>query len=102
MSDDDGPNDAVPKIVTTPPGPKTRAILERQSAVLYRGLADEVGPFVICRKSGYEIEDVDGNVYLDFISAMASSSIRDPCSMDRTPARTARLIPSAPWAWAAT
>ena len=62
----------MPHIVTTPPGPKTRAILERQSAVLYRGLADEVGPFVICRKSGHEIEDVDGNVYLDFISAMAS------------------------------
>jgi 4-aminobutyrate aminotransferase-like enzyme len=65
-------SDQVPRIVTTPPGPKTRAILERQSAVLYRGLADEVGPFVICRKSGHEIEDVDGNVYLDFISAMAS------------------------------
>lgn len=72
MSDEDGSNGAVPNIVTTPPGPKTRAILERQSAVLYRGLADEVGPFVICRKSGHEIEDVDGNVYLDFISAMAS------------------------------
>ena len=53
MSDDDGSNGAVPKIVTTPPGPKTRAILERQSAVLYRGLADEVGPFVIRRKSGH-------------------------------------------------
>ncbi|HEY6566421.1 MAG TPA: aminotransferase class III-fold pyridoxal phosphate-dependent enzyme, partial [Actinomycetota bacterium] len=62
----------VPRIVATPPGPKTQAILQRQSAVLYRGLAEEVGPFVICRKSGYEIEDVDGNVYLDFISAMAS------------------------------
>ena len=62
----------VPSIVANPPGPKTRDILERQSAVLYRGLADEVGPFVICRKSGYEIEDVDGNVYLDCISAMAS------------------------------
>jgi 4-aminobutyrate aminotransferase-like enzyme len=72
VSDGDGSNGAVPRIVTTPPGPKTRAILERQSAVLYRGLADEVGPFVICRKSGHEVEDVDGNVYLDFISAMAS------------------------------
>ncbi|HVD70197.1 MAG TPA: aspartate aminotransferase family protein [Actinomycetota bacterium] len=72
MSDGDGSNGAVPRIVTTPPGPKTRAILERQSAVLYRGLADEVGPFVICRKSGHEVEDVDGNVYLDFISARAS------------------------------
>ena len=63
---------AAPLIVATPPGPKTRDILGRQSAVLYRGLADEVGPFVICRKSGYEVEDIDGNVYLDLISAMAS------------------------------
>jgi 4-aminobutyrate aminotransferase-like enzyme len=62
----------VPRIVATPPGPRTREILERQRSVLYRGLAEEVGPFVICRKAGDEIEDVDGNVYLDFISAMAS------------------------------
>ena len=40
--------------------------------VLYPGLAHGLGPFVINRKSGWEIEDVDGNVYLDFISAMAS------------------------------
>ena len=33
---------------------------------------------------------------------MPSSSISDPCSIERTPARTARLIPSAPWACAAT
>jgi 4-aminobutyrate aminotransferase-like enzyme len=65
----------VPWIAATPPGPKTRDVLERQSAVLYRGLAQEVGPFVICRKSGYEIEDIDGNVYLDFISAMASTPV---------------------------
>jgi 4-aminobutyrate aminotransferase-like enzyme len=67
----DAPRD-LPRIVVTPPGPKTRDILARQSAVLYRGLAEEVGPFVICRKSGYEVEDLDGNVYLDCISAMAS------------------------------
>jgi 4-aminobutyrate aminotransferase-like enzyme len=62
----------VPRIVAPPPGPRTREILERQRKVLYRGLADEVGPFVINRKSGYEIEDIDGNVYLDCVSAMAS------------------------------
>jgi 4-aminobutyrate aminotransferase-like enzyme len=62
----------VPRIVTPPPGPRTRAILERQGAVLYRGLAQELGPFVINRKSGFEIEDIDGNVYLDCVSAMAS------------------------------
>jgi 4-aminobutyrate aminotransferase-like enzyme len=70
MSEDRGRS--APRIVATPPGPKTRDVLERQSAVLYRGLAEEVGPFVICRKSGYEIEDIDGNVYLDCISGMAS------------------------------
>ena len=63
---------ALPRIVATPPGPRTRDILERQSTLLYRGLAEEVGPFVICRKSGYEVEDIDGNVYLDCVSAMAS------------------------------
>ena len=62
----------VPRIVATPPGPKTREILTRQERVLYPGLAHDLGPFVINRKSGWEIEDVDGNIYLDFISAMAS------------------------------
>jgi 4-aminobutyrate aminotransferase-like enzyme len=62
----------VPHIASPPPGPRTREILERQKQVLYRGLAEEVGPFVINRKSGYEIEDIDGNVYLDCVSAMAS------------------------------
>ncbi len=64
--------DEVPHMVTPPPGPKSREILERQARVLYPGLAGEVGPFVICRKDGYAIEDIDGNVYLDMVSAMAS------------------------------
>ena len=71
MGSDEKPS-GVPHIVATPPGPRTREILERQGKVLYRGTAGDVGPFVICRKSGYEVEDVDGNVYLDCISAMAS------------------------------
>lgn len=64
--------DDVPRIVATPPGPKTREILARQERVLYPGLAHGLGPFVINRKSGWEVEDVDGNVYLDLVSAMAS------------------------------
>ena len=71
MTSDETPS-GVPHIVATPPGPRTREILARQDHVLYRGTAGDVGPFVICRKSGYEIEDLDGNVYLDCISAMAS------------------------------
>jgi 4-aminobutyrate aminotransferase-like enzyme len=64
--------EGAPRIVATPPGPTTRAILARQEAVLYPGLAHDLGPFVIERKDGWTVEDVDGNVYLDLISAMAS------------------------------
>ena len=62
----------MPYIATPPPGPRTRDIQARQRRVLYPGLAKDLGPFVITRKSGWEIEDADGNVYLDLISAMAS------------------------------
>ena len=64
--------DQIPKIVAPPPGPRSRELLERQEKLLYPGLVHDFGPFVICRKDGYAIEDVDGNVYLDMISAMAS------------------------------
>ena len=37
-----------------------------------------------------------------FMSAMASSSSMEPCSIDATPARIAALIPWVPCAWAAT
>lgn len=62
----------IPNIVTPPPGPKSREILERQTKLLYPGLSEGLGPFVIRRKSDYAIEDIDGNVYLDMISGMAS------------------------------
>jgi len=56
-----------PLIVEQPPGPKSRAYLEYQrrhegSAVSYpRGL-----PFAHRRGRGATVEDVDGNVYIDF------------------------------------
>ena len=67
-----GAGSDVPRIVAPPPGPRSREILARQREVLYPGLSSDLGPFVITRKSGYEVEDIDGNVFLDFISAMAS------------------------------
>jgi 4-aminobutyrate aminotransferase-like enzyme len=39
---------------------------------MYPGLVEHLGPVVIRRKEGSLIEDVDGNVFLDLISAMAS------------------------------
>ena len=41
------------------------AILDELNRVLYPGLAKDLGPFVIRRKDGSWIEDVDGNVFLD-------------------------------------
>ena len=47
----------VPDIVTTPPGPQSRRLIERQQRVFYRGLASaqEEAPFVMARKSGHGI-----------------------------------------------
>jgi 4-aminobutyrate aminotransferase-like enzyme len=59
-------------MVVDPPGPRSRAILDRAARVLYPGLARHQAPFVMARKTGYLIEDADGNVYLDFLSGMAA------------------------------
>ena len=61
-----------PDIHTGLPGPKGAALLDELSRVLYPGLVSDLGPFVIRRKDGSWIEDVDGNVFLDLISGMAS------------------------------
>jgi 4-aminobutyrate aminotransferase-like enzyme len=59
--------------VTPPiPGPRGAETLQRLDRVLYPGLAHGLGPFVIARKRGSLIEDIDGNVFLDLISGMAS------------------------------
>jgi 4-aminobutyrate aminotransferase-like enzyme len=62
----------IPDVVVPPPGPRSREILSRQESVLYPGLAQELAPFVVDRKLGYAVEDVDGNVFLDMASASGS------------------------------
>jgi 4-aminobutyrate aminotransferase-like enzyme len=62
----------IPDVVVPPPGPRSREILSRQEPVLYPGLSHELAPFVIHRKLGYAVEDVDRNVFLDMASASAS------------------------------
>ena len=64
--------DEVPKILTPPPGPKSLELLDRQERVLYPGFVHDVAPFVVASKEGWTLTDVDGNVYLDMISASAS------------------------------
>ncbi|MDO9508676.1 MAG: aspartate aminotransferase family protein [Thermovirgaceae bacterium] len=58
-----------PKILTTPPGPKSREILKFQeqnesSAVSYpKGM-----PMALARGNGATLEDVDGNIFIDCFS----------------------------------
>ncbi len=61
-----------PRIATEIPGPRSREILGRLDGVLYPGMAHDLAPFVIARKDGYTVTDVDGNVFWDFVSASAS------------------------------
>ena len=63
---------SAPAMRVPPPGPRSRELLERLRAVAYPGLSAEFAPFVVARKQGWTVEDVDGNVYLDLISASAS------------------------------
>lgn len=60
-----------PRITTPTPGPKASAVLERVRQVESRatatfGMSPE--PAVQARGSGVEIEDADGNVFLDFVA----------------------------------
>ena len=61
-----------PAVSTELPGPRSRELLDRGARVFYKGLADELAPFVVESKSGYTVTDVDGNVFFDLASASAS------------------------------
>jgi 4-aminobutyrate aminotransferase len=63
----------VPKIVTTPPGPRARAAIEFDHAWTSPSLP-RAYPLVPARGAGCAIEDVDGNVFLDFAAGIAVNS----------------------------
>jgi 4-aminobutyrate aminotransferase len=60
----------IPDIKVTPPGPRARAIVERDAAVVSPSYP-RCAPFVMARGEGAVVEDVDGNVYLDFAAGIA-------------------------------
>src|SRR5881398_1540108 len=60
----------VPDIRTPPPGPKAKALLERD-AVYVSPSYTRVYPLVVDRASGAVIQDVDGNLFLDFTAGIA-------------------------------
>jgi 4-aminobutyrate aminotransferase len=62
-----------PRIVVPPPGPKARAIVDRDAEWTSTCYIKEY-PLVVSRGQGVMLEDVDGNRYLDFMAGIAVSS----------------------------
>ncbi|MGE5304127.1 MAG: acetyl ornithine aminotransferase family protein [Alphaproteobacteria bacterium] len=63
----------IPQIKIKPPGPKAREIIDRDlrfTAPAY----GRVYPLVVKRGQGCAVEDVDGNLYLDFMAGIAVAS----------------------------
>jgi 4-aminobutyrate aminotransferase len=63
----------VPHIKTPLPGPKAKAIIERDRAVVSPSYTRGY-PFVMASGSGATVEDVDGNVFLDCAAGIAVNS----------------------------
>src|SRR5687767_8395157 len=63
-------NLAVPRIHTEPPGPRAQALLQRDAQFVSPSYT-RVYPLVVERGSGAVIEDVDGNLFLDFTAGIA-------------------------------
>src|SRR6187397_1956693 len=63
-------NKTVPDIHTALPGPKAAALLERDARYVSPSYT-RVYPLVVERGSGAVIEDVDGNLFLEFTAGIA-------------------------------
>src|SRR5262245_46704045 len=62
-----------PRIITPPPGPKAKAIVDRDSEWTSPSYIKEY-PLAIAGGKGAMVEDVDGNRYIDFMAGIAVSS----------------------------
>ena len=67
------PRQDLPHLVTPLPGPKARAIVERDAAVLSPSNTRSY-PLVIAKGEGAIVEDVDGNRFLDLNAGIAVCS----------------------------
>ena len=67
---------AVPSVRTSLPGPRSRALLEQQAAVMYAPMRefDEV-PLVLASKSDWMLEDLDGNTFADHVTCWGSTPL---------------------------
>lgn len=65
--------ETVPHIHTALPGPKAQALLERDARYMSPSYT-RIYPLVVERGSGAVIQDVDGNLFLDFTAGIAVAS----------------------------
>jgi 4-aminobutyrate aminotransferase len=63
-----------PKIVVPPPGPKARKLIERDEEIFSPSLT-RTAPLVGVETKGMWVKDIDGNVYLDFGSGIATVNV---------------------------
>ncbi|WP_456366617.1 acetyl ornithine aminotransferase family protein [Thermococcus sp.] len=63
-----------PIIVVKPPGPKARELIEREKRFVSPGLGVKLFPVVPEKGYGALLEDVDGNVFIDFLAGAAAAS----------------------------
>lgn len=66
--------EALPKIVTALPGPKAKEIIDRRAAAVPGAIKCSY-PCVIERGEGAMFEDVDGNIFLDWIGGVGVLNI---------------------------
>ena len=62
-------------MVVTPPGPKAMRIVKQDIEVISPGCRMAYYPIVVQEATGALVMDVDGNVYIDFLSGAAVNNI---------------------------
>src|SRR5271156_3527511 len=83
----------LPNLQTPLPGPKARAVMDRDSAVISPSYTRSY-PLVVANGNGAIIEDVDGNRFLDFNAGIAvcSTGHCHPQVVEAVQRQAARLI----------
>ena len=77
----------VPDIRTPLPGPTAQGLLARD-AEFVSGSYTRIYPLVVARGSGAVVEDVDGNLFLDFTAGIAVNSTGTATRKSSRPSRT--------------
>lgn len=62
------------KLITSIPGPKSQALLDRRISAVPKGISNNCGVFAKSAK-GALVEDIDGNVFIDFAGAIGTLNV---------------------------